>query len=249
MTRPAPIDVPAFAAAQLELLAAELQAEVAQTAATVGGHTPRALQRAGMALINLVVSGRRTGMGGRTVLTVEGDAATGTAAGDALPEHGLRTGDVVLVAEQPGGSAKKREMRDLEKGGVRGVVTRVRRSALDVAVDDADEQVDTLLQAASRVWLLKLADEVTYRRMATAMRTLQALPEAGYTPLMRVLFGLSSPVGAAPAAEKEAIDWINPGLNDSQKDAVHFALAAYEVALIHGPPGVCQTLGTADVRA
>ncbi|CAK7229322.1 hypothetical protein SBRCBS47491_007206 [Sporothrix bragantina] len=251
MARPAPVDVPAFAAKQLELLAAELQSEIAQTAETVGGHTPAALQRAGVALINLVVGGRRTGMGGRTVLTLEGDAAT--ASSDELPEHGLRTGDVVLVAEQPGGSAKKREMRDLEKRGVHGVVTRVRRTALEVAVDDdksenSEENVDTLLQQSSgngRVWLLKLADEVTHKRMATVMRQLQSMPEANYTPLMRVLFGLSSPglSGDTQKDEKDEkdVEWVDPSLNDSQKDAVRFALRSPEVALIHGPPGTGKT--------
>ncbi|CAK7264499.1 hypothetical protein SEPCBS119000_001018 [Sporothrix epigloea] len=245
MTGPAPVDVSAFAATQLELLAAELQSEIAQTAETVGGHTPAALQRAGVAVTNLVVGGWRTGMGGRTVLILEGDAAT--ASSDELPENGLRTGDVVLVAEQPGGSAKKREMRDLEKRGVHGVVTRLRRTALEVAVDvDKSEQsevnIDILQQHSSgngRVWLLKLADEVTHKRMATVMRTLQSMPEASYTPLMRVLFGLSSP--GLPRAEQDDVKWIDPSLNDSQKDAVRFALHAPEVALIHGPPGTGKT--------
>ncbi len=32
-------------------------------------------------------------------------------------------------------------------------------------------------------------------------------------------------------------DFFNPNLNDSQKSAVHFAVGASHVALIHGPPG------------
>ncbi|EPE04855.1 dna helicase [Ophiostoma piceae UAMH 11346] len=282
-----PVDIPAFAATQLELLAAELQAEVTHTAETVGGHTPAALQRAGLALTNLTVAGQRTGMGGRTVLTLEVDAATGGAKGPSkptgkagakatkgsskgsskatskgskakptsnggdddsggLPEHGLRTGDVVLVAEQPGGSAKKREMRELEQRGVHGVITRIRRYVLEVAVDDRnagsdnEDKLDGIV-ASSRVWLLKLADEVTYRRMSSTMRQLREMPEAAYTPLTRVLFGLSAVTTTPSQTSAEDIAWIDESLNDSQKDAVRFALAAQDVALIHGPPGTGKT--------
>jgi DNA polymerase alpha-associated DNA helicase A len=36
------------------------------------------------------------------------------------------------------------------------------------------------------------------------------------------------------------LDWFDSTLNDSQKDAIRFALASREVALIHGPPGVSR---------
>ncbi len=116
-----PADIPAFAATQLALLDAELQSEISETAELVAAHTPAALQRAGLALTNLVVSSRRTGLGGRTVLELAPDAATASsAAGGLLPEHGLRSGDIVLAAEQPAGSAKKREVKELERKGTRG---------------------------------------------------------------------------------------------------------------------------------
>jgi ATP-dependent RNA/DNA helicase IGHMBP2 len=35
--------------------------------------------------------------------------------------------------------------------------------------------------------------------------------------------------------------WINAGLDDSQREAVRFALAQPEVAVIHGPPGTGKT--------
>lgn len=43
---------------------------------------------------------------------------------------GIRTGDIVLVSEQPAGSAKKREVKDLEAKGSRGVVTRVAKTGI-----------------------------------------------------------------------------------------------------------------------
>lgn len=74
------------------------------------------------------------------------------------------------------------------------------------------------------------------------MEKLEKMSESEQSIFIRVLFGLSSP-SAVPAdltsdPEVGKIDWVDPTLNDSQKDAIRFALASKEVALIHGPPGV-----------
>lgn len=74
------------------------------------------------------------------------------------------------------------------------------------------------------------------------MDKLQKMDEAEYSSFIRVLFGLSSPSPIPQSLEDGdevgKIDWNDPSLNDSQKDAIRFALASREVALIHGPPGV-----------
>ena len=67
----------------------------------------------------------------------------------------------MLVAEQPAGSAKKREVRELEDRGSKGVVTRVGRSAVWVALD---REEDEGVVGAKRLWLVKLANDVTYKR-------------------------------------------------------------------------------------
>ncbi|KAI1468771.1 DNA helicase [Daldinia caldariorum] len=243
------VDVPAFARTQLALLDIELQSEISETSGLISGTSPASLQRAGLAITNLVVSSQRTGLGGRTVLELAPDAATsGSGSGSVgeLPEHGVRTGDIVLVSEQPAGSAKKREVKDLERKGVRGVVIRIKRDAVAVAVDE-DKEENAAATFAGRVWLVKLADDVTYRRMKQTMERLADMPESEYSAFTRVLFGLTTPslVPADLAKDPEfgdgKIEWFDPTLNDSQKDAIRFALASKEIALIHGPPGTGKT--------
>lgn len=171
-----------------------------------------------------------------------------------MPEHGIRTGDIVIVSEQPAGSAKKREVKELEAKGSRGVVTRVGRSAVWVALDsEEDEGVGT-----KRLWLVKLANDVTYKRfglslyqieslaneirMNQTMGRLQKMKEEEYSSFLRVMFGLSSPSPVPEDLASEGdLEWILPSLNDSQKDAIRFAIASKDVALIHGPPGVCYS--------
>lgn len=159
---PKPVDISQFAGTQIALLAAEQQSEIAETSALISLHAPSALQRAGVALTNLVVSAQRTGLGGKTVVELAPDPAVSSGDGAELPEHGIRTGDIVLVGEQRAGSAKKREVRELERKGARGVVTRVRRGDVGVALDEDKEDAGGNLGA--RVWIVRVADDVTFKR-------------------------------------------------------------------------------------
>lgn len=74
--------------------------------------------------------------------------------------------------------------------------------------------------------------------MNQIMKKLERMEEREYSTLVRVLFGLetSTPV----SQELEEVQFLDPTLNDSQRDAIRFALASREVALIHGPPGVSR---------
>lgn len=71
------------------------------------------------------------------------------------------------------------------------------------------------------------------------MERLQKQKPDEYSNFIRVMFGLTSPSPVPTDLHSTgAVEWIDSSLNDSQKDAIRFALASREVALIHGPPGV-----------
>ncbi|KAB8748974.1 hypothetical protein FH972_026525 [Carpinus fangiana] len=228
----APTDVSDFAAKQLDLLDRELQAELAETAELTSQHSPAALQRSGLALLNLHIANQRTGLGGKTVLELGLDPAISTSG--ELPEHGLRVGDIVGVREQIGGAAKKKERSESEKKGVDGVVVKTVKDAIHVALDR--EEADP---PGGKLWI--------YARMNWTMTKLKDMPLSDQSNFIRVLFGQSSP--SPVPASSDALDedvgpikWISERpLNTSQQDAIKFALSSREIALIHGPPGTGKT--------
>ncbi len=59
--------------------------------------------------------------------------------------------------------------------------------------------------------------------------------------LSNVLFGRQDPTFDETYADLSKVKFLDPTLNASQQEAVRFALAAQQVALIHGPPGTGKT--------
>jgi DNA polymerase alpha-associated DNA helicase A len=230
----------AFATTQLHLLEQESKTEIAENTLLLSSSPPQTLARAGLAILNLTIVSQRTGLGGRTVLELGLDPAIKSGSDD-LPEHGIRTGDIVRVGEQPKGGAKKRDTEALKTKGTEGVVTRVGQRAVWVAAGKSENADDSDVEAlGEKLWLVKLANDVTYKRMNQTMVKLSKMDESEHSSFTRVLFGLSSP-GAPDMERVKDIKFIDDTLNDSQKDAIRFALASPEVALIHGPPGTGKT--------
>ncbi|KKY25112.1 putative dna helicase [Phaeomoniella chlamydospora] len=228
-----------FATAQLSLLATEQASEVAETTLLLSDTPPTILAQSGLAVLNLALQSQRTGLGGKTVVELGLDTAIAGANAD-LPKHGIRTGDIVRLGNQPKGDAKKKERSDAKAKGVEGVVTRVGERAIWVALGTGGSGDDDVDLPAGKLWLVKLANDVTYKRINQVMTKMSKMTESEFSSLTRVLFGLSSPSPPDLTSAKD-IDFIDPSLNDSQKQAIRFALASSEVALIHGPPGTGKT--------
>ncbi|OQD75995.1 hypothetical protein PENDEC_c005G00367 [Penicillium decumbens] len=264
---PTPISIPLFAETQLQLLLYEHEAEVsssslASTAASVSPSTRRTLQATGYALTGLVLSQCRTGMGGRVVgeFTPDPAIATGSkgedgGASDGQPcfaSHGIRVGDVVRVSDVSAaakkvGKDKGNDGKEGAKGGPEGVVTRTGDKAIWIAFGqrgsggrskEEDEAVEELW--GKKLWALKLANDVTYRRMRQTMEKMAKMTEADYSHFMRVAFSHTTPLQPDYDATGP-VEFFDPTLNDSQKDAIRFALASKDISLIHGPPGTGKT--------
>ncbi|KXL42862.1 MAG: hypothetical protein FE78DRAFT_190990, partial [Acidomyces sp. 'richmondensis'] len=230
-----PLDIPTFATTQLTLLDYELQSELEETHLLTSTHSPSILQRAGLAILNLTYSGQRTGLGGKTLIDLTLDPAIGGGSGE-LPSHGLRVGDICAIAEQPKGVERRKEREGMENRGVEGVVTKVQKDAVTVALDREEVEVP-----GGKLWLVKLVNDVTHKRLHQTMTRLQKMPSEEYSQLTHVLFGQASPTPISEKALQAEIEWHDPTLNESQKDAIRFALASKEIALIHGPPGTGKT--------
>ncbi|KAL4932971.1 putative DNA helicase [Aspergillus undulatus] len=182
---------------------------------------------------------------------------TGSGGKVKLASHGIRVGDIVRVNELGGGGGKKEKVsagkdKDKEKGkdskGPEGVVTRVGESSVWVAFGqrggggrskEEDEEVIEGLWG-KKLWFIKLANDVTYRRMNQTMEKMGKMTEPDYTHFLRVAFGHTTPL--QPDYEAAGpVEFMDPTLNDSQKEAIRFALASRDIALIHGPPGTGKT--------
>ncbi|KAI9369873.1 P-loop containing nucleoside triphosphate hydrolase protein [Aspergillus egyptiacus] len=270
MAPPTPISIPLFAETQKQLLLKEHEAEVSSSAlastASASPSTRRTLQATGYALTGIILSQCRTGLGGRLVGEFAADSAIssgntkGKDAGDAriaangkpkLGAHGIRVGDIVRVNEVGSGGKKigKEKGKDgaAMAKGPEGVVTRVGESAVWIAFGQQggggrSKEEDEVLEElwGKKLWLIKLANDVTYRRMNQTMEKMGKMMESNYTHFMRVAFGHTSPLQPDYEASEE-VEFVDPTLNDSQKESIRFALASRDIALIHGPPGTGKT--------
>jgi hypothetical protein len=71
--------------------------------------------------------------------------------------------------------------------------------------------------------------------MLQAARSLEQLGGRASGRLVEIALGLTAPQFAEPVSAPLVL--YNAALNASQQAAVRFALAASDVAIVHGPPG------------
>uniref|UniRef100_A0A667HTP7 Immunoglobulin mu DNA binding protein 2 n=1 Tax=Lynx canadensis TaxID=61383 RepID=A0A667HTP7_LYNCA len=155
--------VESFVSKQLDLLELERDAEVEERRSWQENISLKELQSRGVCLLKLQVSSQRTGLYGRLLVTFEPRRCTSATA---LPSNSFTSGDIVGLYDEGGQLAT-------------GILTRIMQRSVTVAFDEShDFQLSLDRECAYR--LLKLANDVTYKRLKKAAAVLHLpgrLPE------------------------------------------------------------------------
>ncbi|XP_073429997.1 DNA-binding protein SMUBP-2 isoform X2 [Dendrobates tinctorius] len=219
-----------FVKNQLELLQEEREAEIEETRVWQESVSLKELQRKGVCLLKLQVANQSTGLYGRLLVTFT-PRKHGTEA--VLPTNRFGSGDIVGLYDS---SAPKEAIAT-------GIVSGITQRIISVAFDEANS--DTLnLGSEANYRLLKLANDVTYKRIKKALTALSQYHGGPASDLIDVLFCSSQPNSIRLPGP---VEFLNPSLDNSQKEAVVFSLNQRQVAIIHGPPGTGKTTTVVEI--
>ena len=134
-----------------------------------------------------------------------------------------------------------------EKPLYRGIVTQFNSKKIVVAFDEEIEE-ETL---PKNICLVQLVNQITYDRIKSGLEKLKQMEfKEKSLNLVNVLFEVFEPTFNENIERKNYIKnltFFNKELNESQKDAVRFALEVNEIGLIHGPPGTGKTTTIVEV--
>lgn len=181
-------------------------------------------EAAGESLIQLAIVEEASGLGGRCILTLSKRDRTRP-----LPFNRFEPGTPILLTPEGATGA----------AGWRGVVCERGRMSLSVAFQEPPD-----LEEPAAAYRLDLsADEISRQRQMDALNQARAQNGNRLAHLRDVLLG-----GQAPAADSlKDIDFLNSSLDQSQRDAISFALFRRDVAIVHGPPGTGKTTALVEL--
>ncbi|XP_022045575.2 DNA-binding protein SMUBP-2 [Acanthochromis polyacanthus] len=220
-----------FVSTTLELLQEEREAEIEETRIWQENISLKDLQNKGVCLLKLQIGSQSTGLYGRTVVVLVPRKHLGFSS---LPSNSFGPGDIVGLYDTAGCTAASQICT--------GIVTRVSQASVSVALDDLKDGLS--FDADGLYNLLKLANDVTYKRMKNALNALNGYSSGPAGNLINVLFGETKP---SSQSQPNEVEFFNSNLDDSQREAVSFALSQRELAVIHGPPGTGKTTTVVEI--
>lgn len=246
----------------------ELQSDLLLTNSYLTSYSPKKLHQLGLAIINLVVTNVKNGLGGKTLIELELDPALKSTDTE-IQMGSLRVGDIIKLDRMSNANTsetvhnkKAQENASRKKKGnekddkvqdesldesLDAVLIRINSTAITVSVeeDTSDEKVLSLynntLNDSIRMWIVKLSNSITYKRMTSSMNKLAELTLINKSDIIQYLLGESQYSKKSTGKSLKDRQFFNPDLNNSQKDAINFAINESAITIIHGPPGTGKT--------
>ena len=208
----------------------ELEAAAEATEIVKRSHraTGNAAERSGVCLIGLAIREEESGFGGRAVVTLGKRDRRAE-----LPWTKLSSGSPVVLSEE----------QFAESGAWRGVVTDRNRETITVVLAQSPEPM-----ADRPTFRLDLSsDEISRERQRAALQQVASADSGRLAALKRKLLGEESPEFTVADGLLAGDHGMDRPLDESQWAAVAHALAAKEVAIIHGPPGTGKTTAVVEL--
>ncbi|HUE71540.1 MAG TPA: AAA domain-containing protein, partial [Pirellulaceae bacterium] len=200
------------------LLELEAAAEAQQLAEQARRQSGAAAERSGNCLVKLAIRDERPAFGGRVMATLAKRDQTQN-----LPFNRLEVGTPVFLVEE----------NVPRPQGLRGIVSRRDASSLDVVLGQSPQT-----EQERPIFRLSLAsDEISRQRQRSALEEARRAERGRLAGLRDVLLGIQPP----RFDKRTPLVALDENLNQSQIEAVEFALSAKDVAIIHGPPGTGKT--------
>ncbi len=222
----------------LKCIGLERGADIDQTSLLLNTLPPKKLAAKGLAIINLTSENIKTGLGGRTILELKNDL--GGHESESIVAGDIRTGDIVRIDKIASSTKKKPKTEDIDTA-CEGVVTRVSQTSIVITIDENFEE-KILNIANDKLWIVKISNSITYKRMESTMRKLSEI-ETIPNELIQILLNEAKYI---PPQESQlnqsfsSLNFFDENLNQSQRNAINFAINS-PISIIHGPPGTGKT--------
>jgi len=188
----------------------------------------------------LKINSKSTGLYGRTIIVLQ------TAVyGKVINTQHFSSGDIVSISENG------IPLADLmnESKILSGTVTKVTPQSVSIAIDCDLENLDDLLNDDDVYKIIKLSNEITYKRIKKALlRVKNSNLSTRSSHMADVLFLNSVPDQSEMKEDTNKNQtFFNKGLDNSQQEAVRFTFEQKDLAIIHGPPGTGKTTTLVEI--
>ncbi|XP_077978180.1 DNA-binding protein SMUBP-2-like [Glandiceps talaboti] len=226
-----------FIAKTRKLIELERSEEIEENRQIQETLSAKELQRRGVCLLKLQIKSTKTGLYGRTLVVLE---LARHFMNKKLPANSISPGDIVGLSYSQGDTTTDNIAS--------GIVLNVKDSSVTIAFDESSENLS--LSDDSLYKITKLANDITYKRIKRALDDLERCHSSPSQHLIDVLFGMTpsiSTLQSPTSGQTIELTYFNSNLDDSQREAVSFALQQREIAVIHGPPGTGKTTTVVEI--